>query len=84
VKPVGVRTEVDGKIVVEWHAPPIGGPDYHTLCCVDADDPVTGTHGTVDPRKAQKITCAQCHRVWSGVLGLHLKPEDFDHKVVLR
>lgn len=84
MKPIGVRTEVDGKIVVEWHAPPIPGPDYHTMCSLDGDDPATGTHGTVEPKPGQKITCKHCYRMWRGVLELQLRAEHFDHRVVLQ
>lgn len=82
MSPVGVKTDVDGRIVVEWHAPPIPGPDYETLCCLDANDPVTGTHGVVKPKPRQKITCSHCRRIWSGVLALNLCATDFAREAI--
>lgn len=72
-KAVGVL--VDG--VVEWHAPRVAGPDYDTLCGIDAHDPEVGHQGLVPTKRGQKINCPECKRVWEGVLALRLRKSSF-------
>lgn len=65
---VGIRTD-EGD---EFHigAPP--GPDYHTLCGVDADDPAIGHHGVTPVPRGQVVTCQQCKSIYQFVKLLRL------------
>jgi hypothetical protein len=72
-KAVGVL--IDG--VVEWHAPGVAGPDYDTLCGIDANDPTIGHHGLVPAKRGQKITCMNCKMIWEGVVALNLRMASF-------
>lgn len=68
--------DIDG--VVEWHAPNVAGPDYDTLCGVDADDPAIGHEGLIPAKRGQKITCMQCKMIWEGVVALKLRKSNFE------
>ena len=61
---------------VEWHAPGVVS-DYDTLCGLDANDSGIDTHGVVQARKGQKITCVQCKTIWEGTKALRLRSTDF-------
>lgn len=63
---------------VEWHAPSAGGADYSTLCGMESDDPSIGMFGRVSGKPGQKITCAQCKAIWSGIVSLRLRVSDFE------
>lgn len=70
---VGVKTD-DG---IEWHVTHVSGPDYDTLCSVDASDAGGGTYGTVVAAHGQKVTCVQCYRLWNGIRALGLRSYNF-------
>lgn len=73
-KAVGVLIEGEKT----WHAPPVAGPDYDTLCGIDANDSAVGTYGTVEPKRGQKITCTRCYAIWHGVVAMRLRASSFD------
>lgn len=73
-KAVGVL--IDG--VATWHAPGVSGPDYDTLCGIDANDPAVGHEGLIPAKRGQKITCGECRRVWERVVALNLRKASFE------
>ena len=75
-KVVGVLVEGE---ITEWHVVGgnAGGPDYDTLCGLDANDPTLGLMGTVEPKRGQKVTCAQCFIQWRSVITLRMRMSDF-------
>lgn len=73
-KAVGVL--IDGEET--WHAPSVAGPDYDTLCGIDANDSEVGTFGTIEPKRGQKITCVQCYGIWQGVTAMRLRESNFE------
>lgn len=66
---------IDGE--TSWHAANSGPTDYDTLCGLDANDPTIGHTGLVKWQRGQKITCAVCHGIWSGLAALRLRKSDF-------
>ena len=73
-KAVGVL--IDGEET--WHAPSVAGPDYDTLCGIDANDSEVGTFGTIEPKRGHKITCVQCYGIWQGVTAMRLRESNFE------
>ena len=61
----------------QWHAPGVFGPDYDTLCGIDANDPTIGHEGLVTAKRGQKITCMNCKMIWQGVVAMNLRKASF-------
>ena len=61
-----------------WHL--VGGAvsDYNTLCGIDADDPEIGHHGTVRPKRGQKVTCSSCIGIYRHIKSLRISECDFE------
>lgn len=67
---------LDGKET--WHVVGVGGGDYATLCGMDGNDSVVGQTGTIEPKRGQKIDCAQCKHIWQDFMGLKLRRSNFE------
>lgn len=63
-----------------WHIVGVGPTDHVTLCGLDGDDHIEGQFGTVEPKRGQKIDCAQCKQIWLGVRVMRLRYSDFAEK----